>query len=316
MSGVPACGIYDFRYAPYALGDVLTWQTNLLAVACESGASCTEHVIFAFPHRPAPSFQGHVTRHNYKYFLASLFPAFLCSPKLASIQIFNNESTFLLHLEDRRKQGAKSWPRFDDHRRQKLDFISHHQLNSHFRKHGTIPRLAAPLGRDGWARKFRSNELAGRRLIAINPRLSQFSSHETAIFRNSPPAEWRKFLLQAQREHPDVVFLSMGRYEEFPASFFELENVMNLRRLGWGLGEELALLAHSEGFLGASSGFAAFATFSNRPYAIFNMDPAFAPHAGVSAGAKSYPFADDEQRLIWSPETAQSLASECARILS
>ena len=44
-------GIYDFSYAPYALGDAITWQVNLSVKAIESGCEKIVQYIVADPSR-------------------------------------------------------------------------------------------------------------------------------------------------------------------------------------------------------------------------------------------------------------------------
>ena len=44
-------GIYDFSYAPYALGDAITWQMNLGVKAIESGNRNIVQYIVADPLR-------------------------------------------------------------------------------------------------------------------------------------------------------------------------------------------------------------------------------------------------------------------------
>ena len=57
-------------------------------------------------------------------------------------------------------------------------------------------------------------------------------------------------------------------------------------------------------FLGTSSGFGTMATFSRVPYLITSIEEMFAPYAGIPVGAERYPFAHEQQRLVWRQEDA------------
>ena len=45
-------GVYDFSYAPYALGDCLTWQENALVEAMDQGYQKIRLCVVADPDRP------------------------------------------------------------------------------------------------------------------------------------------------------------------------------------------------------------------------------------------------------------------------
>ena len=62
-------------------------------------------------------------------------------------------------------------------------------------------------------------------------------------------------------------------------------------------------------FMGTSSGFATFATFSGGAYAIVNVEHNFAPHAEVKPYDRHYPFAGTNQVLTWQRETTEELLS-------
>ena len=60
-------------------------------------------------------------------------------------------------------------------------------------------------------------------------------------------------------------------------------------------------------FMGTSSGFATFATFTQIPYAILNVQRDFARYAGVNPDDRHYPFARANQILTWHRETTEEL---------
>ena len=69
-------------------------------------------------------------------------------------------------------------------------------------------------------------------------------------------------------------------------------------------------------FMGTSSGFATFATFTALPYAILNVQKEFAPYAGIKPDDRHYPFARPNQILTWHRETAEELAALFGEIVA
>jgi hypothetical protein len=77
--------------------------------------------------------------------------------------------------------------------------------------------------------------------------------------------------------------------------------------MGFGLGHELALLHRADLFMGSSSGFAAMATFCNKPYLITSIQRLFSSYIDVPVGARHYPFGNRDQILHWETETQDTL---------
>jgi hypothetical protein len=69
----------------------------------------------------------------------------------------------------------------------------------------------------------------------------------------------------------------------------------------------LALLKIADVFMGTSSGFATFATFTDIAYAIVNVEHSFARPAEVRLGDRHFPFAKANQLLTWRQETTEEL---------
>jgi hypothetical protein len=69
----------------------------------------------------------------------------------------------------------------------------------------------------------------------------------------------------------------------------------------------LALLRIADAFIGTSSGFATFATFTDIAYAIVNVEQSFAGPAEVRPGDRHFPFAKANQILTWQQESTEEL---------
>ncbi|MEM7503742.1 MAG: hypothetical protein AAF417_16945, partial [Pseudomonadota bacterium] len=80
-------GFMDFRAAPYALGDTLTWITNLNVLAEEQSLDGIEVNLLTLPQAPSSRFQPHINSGNYFQVVDELLPAFACSERIRSIRV-------------------------------------------------------------------------------------------------------------------------------------------------------------------------------------------------------------------------------------
>ena len=300
-------GIYDFSYGPYALGDALTWTMNLNVGAAAAGCDAIDQYLVIDPSRPGNGYQPFVNQHNYVSIIDNLFPAFTCAPLLRSLKLIRHPPGFNLFLAREVMRRRPIWPPFHSHLNKKLDFISHRRINAFYWKHGYLPWLTAPRGYAAWADAFYRSHCTGRFVVAVNIRQSALSLTPASLFRDSPQPEWHAFIRRAAARHPDVLFLILGGYTEWDRDAFRLPDVLIPRTMGLGLGHELALLHRADLFMGSSSGFAAMATFCNKPYLITNIQRLFSKYIGVPVGGRRYPFGNENQILHWETETQDVL---------
>jgi len=307
MTGKPMIGVYDFSYGPYALGDALTWTMNLNVGAASAGCDAIDEYLVINPSTPGSRRQPFVNPHNYVSIIDNLFPAFLCSPMLRSLKLIRHSPTFDLFLLREVMRRRPMWPSFFSHLNRKLDFTSHRRINAFYAEHGYLPWLTAPRGYGPWADAFRRSQCNGRFVVAVNIRQGALSLTPANLFRDSPPSEWYAFIRRVSTRHPDVLFLVLGGYTEWDREMYRLPNVLIPRTMGYGLGHELALVHRADLFMGSSSGFAAMATFCNKPYVISNIQHLFSPYIGVPVGGRHYPFGNENQILHWEAETRDVL---------
>ena len=300
-------GIYDFSYSPYALGDALTWTMNLNVGAADAGCDAIDQYLVINPSRPGNRLQPFVNQHNYVSIIDSLFPAFLCSPMLRSLKLIRDHPTFNLFLLREVVRRRPMWPPFHSHLNGKLDFITHWRINAFYRKHGYLPWLTAPRGYAAWADAFYQVHCGGRFVVAVNIRQGALSLTPANLIRDSPLPEWHAVIRRVTARHPDVLFLILGGYTEWDREVYRLSNVLIPRAMGFGLGHELALLHRADLFMGSSSGFAAMATFCNKPYLITNIQNLFSQYIDVPVGGRRYPFGNENQILYWEKETQDVL---------
>jgi hypothetical protein len=300
-------GIYDFSYSPYALGDALTWTMNLNVVAAQSHCDAIDQYLVIDPARPGNRYQRWINEHNYPSIIDNLFPAFLCSPTLRSLKLIRHGPTFARFLLREAARRSPMWPSFLGQLRRKLDFISHRLINGFHRQHGHLPWLTAPRGYGAWADAFLHERARGRFVVAINIRQGGLSLTPANLYRDSPLPEWHAFIRRAATRHSDTMFLILGGYTEWDREFLRLPNVLIPRAMELGLAHELALLHRADLFMGSSSGFAAMATFCDKPYLITNIQHLFARYAEVPVGARRYPFGRENQVLNWDVENQDTL---------
>ena len=306
-------GIYDFSYAPYALGDAITWQVNLCVKSIDAGKRGIAQYIVADPNRPSFPLQKYITVNNYIEYVNNLFPVFLCCPDTISISIIKDKVSFDLSLFKSMFHCDHMWPSLVNHFFGKLDYYSHGLINDFFRRNGYIPRLKPPRGYEASVDDFINKYCSGRFIVSVNVRQRKFYqdlkflNSKIVLNRDSELSEWYSFFKIVGQKYPDVVFLIFGGYMEWERELYNYGNVMIPRAMGFNLAHELTFLHKSNLFMGTSSGFAAMATFSEVPYIITNYEHAAAKNVDIPLYAIRYPFALDHQILSWERETKELL---------
>lgn len=321
--GYPA--LYDFALFPYALGDVLTWNVQTAIRAIEVGRPCVDVCVCADSGRPASIYQqGLINPDNYFLHLHELLPAFHTHPTLRHIKIFCNREDMLREAssyasgspqitEDLAQFSKAIDPAASEAERNAyfIKFIySHRKLNQWYDSQGRIPKLVAPPSYEHDIDALRASLFRERRPIAVHFRLRRMDlamEGGHTYERDADFSQWYEFLLDAQKQHPEVQFVVLGRLAEKPLAVLQLENVTSLRTLGMNLGHELAMIAKADLFIGSSSGFAAMANFTNAPYFITKMGQSPCDAYEIPLGTKRLPFAQPNQYLVYGPETKETL---------
>ena len=303
-------GIFDFSYQHYALGDLLTNQVNLAILASEQGLRHVDIVVMVNPDRPSARQQTFVTRANYIAHLDNVMPVFACNPLLRSLQLVRDIQTFNFMVALRHRNHAPMWPDLSTHLKMRQDFpIDHGRINAFHARHGHIPQLSAPRGYQAWAQRFHATELEGRPLVVINPRQSSLTENPTVTYRDAPLPAWHAFIDAVAEKRPEALFVMVGGFQEWEYRLLRRRNVFIPRAWGLRLSHELALLKIADLFMGTSSGFATFATFTDIAYAIVNVEHSFAGPAEVRINDRHFPFAKPNQILTWRRETSDELLS-------
>jgi hypothetical protein len=303
-------GIFDFSYQHYALGDLLTNQINLTIKAIDQGLRQIDVVVMVNPASPAARWQHFINRMNYIPHLDNIMPVFACNPMLRSLQLIRDLEAFNFMIASHHRDRKPMWPDLKTHLKMRQDFpIDHRRINAFHARSGYVPQLAAPRGYEGWARSFHAKELDGRPLVVINPRQSSLTEFPATLHRDASLPIWHDFIDAVGDRRPEVLFVMVGGFQEWEHRLMCRRNVFIPRTWGLRLAHELALLKIADLFMGTSSGFATFVTFTDVPYAIINVEHSFARHAEVRLNDRHYPFAKDDQVLTWHRETTEELLS-------
>ncbi|HEY9081023.1 hypothetical protein [Magnetovibrio sp.] len=276
--------------------------------AAEAQCHNVDVVIGLDPGKPASQLQGFITPLNHRSYLDNLFPAFLCMPNLRSLRLVRDRLSYSYLYASRVASKVPYWPSLKNELKMHQEYpLGHHDINAYYEKHGTIPKLAAPRGYETWAERFVEQHFAGKKIVVINPRQSALASVPTVTYRDAELDTWIKFLGTMSIKHPDVMFVPVGGYAEQDQRLLLCKNVFIPRCNGQNLAHELALLHKADMFIGTSSGFATYATFTDIPYGILNIEHMFADWVGLSVGDRHYPFGKANQILTWESETYESL---------
>lgn len=336
--------IYDFGMFPYALGDILTWNVRT-AIDCEQMRRDAVDVYICIDSEdPACLFQYEmVDKANHEIFFTEIFSAFGTHPRLANIYIYRSRQSMIeklqefttdkvngeiisnyvtavefrsaaigaLELQPELRASDALLPGESEVRQYFNDQLhSHKVINDFVAQAGTVPLLKTAPGCDADVVPFLAECAPGKRVVPFHLRLRQVDrgfGGTSSYARDSNFLEWYDFLHKANVQHPDVLFIALGRLQEKPLDVLRLPNVVSLRALGMGLGHDLAIMLKSDFFIGTSSGFAALANFSKIPYFITKMSEGACKAYGIPFGTDKLPFAFPNQQLIYEPETSDLL---------
>ncbi len=294
---------FDFSYKHYALGDTLTELIQVLCYCENSNVSSVDVFLIIDPDNPAALTQGFITADNYISHLHGLIPAFTCIPNLRSLHILRDviHASYLRVLANH--SGSPIWPPFSDQVKKNIRYpIDHKFINEFFRLNKTLPKLCHPKGYEAWTKSFIKEHFPQQKLVVINPRQSRLTNSPTVVYRDADLDDWYQFLSNCADTMHDVMFVQVGGFMEWEYRLQSLPNVFIPRKHGLNLAHELAILCSSDMFIGTSSGFATMATFTDIPYLICNIEHFFAEFAGVEVGASNFPFAHQNQTLLWERE--------------
>jgi len=302
-------GIYDFSYAPFALGDVITWLMNLLVLSERKNAEGIKIFILCSPKDLPNKLQPYINNHNYLIHLQNIIPAFSLSKKIQSVSVIQDKQISAREIAKLGLFSNATWPHLWSHYKRELNYSDHKQINKFFKKCGYLPMLSACPEITRQAYKTLLPILEGRFPIILNIRQRGNTNNPAALHRDGDIDSWIGFMEFCNKSEKDFIFLLVGDPSEFDRNILKFKNILVPRVFGLGLEHELALIIAGMPFLGNSSGFSACATFSKAPYAIIKFEHAAARYIELPVGTTRYPFAHDNQTLFWDEDNFDLILS-------
>ncbi|WP_072622907.1 hypothetical protein [Spirulina major] len=327
------CAIYDFALLPYALGDVMTWCVKTAMKAKERDCRYVDIYIRVSSESYAINLQTkHVCPNNYQIFLSELYPAFQAHPLLRNLHIFSDPDNLLKSIsaqetyEDIETHEVESYKQIALEKASNQDkdnylicqVKAHNDINQYYDTYQEIPKLKTSVANSDLDFLF-SGIFKNKFVVLIQPRLRKVDrgfGGDLTYNRDSDYLEWFDFIHRAEEKYPQVIFVLLGRLSEKPLSLLRLKNVFSLRTLGCTLIHEIGMFERSHLFIGASSGFAAVANFTNIPYYITKITQNVCKVYEIPYGSSRLPFASPSQTLVYQDETSHLFSELLEKKLS
>lgn len=313
----PFLGFIDFSASPFALGDILTWNVRVCCEALAAGKSSVDIVALTDPVTLGSAYQRFVNHFNQLPLYLDLAAAFNANPMLRNFTHLRDRASFERLMREAYSRGEPMFPGILEYERGVLThkglYCSHHVMNRFFHDRGFLPRLRTPQAYREQAEELLRSHGPDAFAVAVHVRRQVADAHSTSggmVERDGNYDVWEAFFDEAQRRHPETVFVVLGRAVEWPRHLLRRRDIVLLKCLGLGLLDELAMIESCDLFMGLVSGPSTMAFFSDTPYALFVQEhyaPTTAAVVEVEEGAARLPFACANQTLLWEPPTLENL---------
>ena len=198
------------------------------------------------------------------------------------------------------------------------NIFSHKRLNDYYLLCNSIPQIKIRESYINELTNFLHTNFSNKKIIAVHARQRKnenFLDSNAALFRDADELIWLNFFKKVSTDYPEILFILLGRLEEKSTFFLNLKNTLSLRKYGFNLGHDLAAIELSNGFMGSSSGFAAYANFTKIPYVVTNVKENSCAGYEINYGEPKLPFATSNQKLIYGKETTSDLIISLNSIL-
>lgn len=313
-------GIWNYASRPYSLGDTLNFCMELTIEALNQKKSVVDLFIVADPRNPAPPNQSHISSVNFEKHLFEMLPAFNMCPIIRNINLVKDRKAFEKELLDLTAKGNSCYPNMVQY----FEELDNHapygsyfsKFNNFFKEQGWLPKLRHTKGASILKNHIELGFKKDTVFVAIHMRQRQADNQGScneAIHRDADQDVWLSFIERAQQEFPQVVFVIVGRFYEFPRKLFHLSNTLILKSYGLGISEELNAILDADLFMGSNSGPATVAFFSDTPYFVYQdsiSQDISAKLAEIEVGDPGLKFANKNQLIKWGLPSVDELASD------
>lgn len=321
--------IWDFSVWPYAMGDILNWNVCLCCKALEQDIKKIDIYVIVDENKPGPKMQSYIHPKNYERFLLDVLPAFHTNPLLNTVKIYKNREAFERELIELSVQKVECTPTANQYV-EAINNIQHPTINSSYigefasinqfyKQNRFIPKLKAFKGIETIGQNLKlgfPKDVFFTALHLRHRKSEQGTAQILSTFARDVDFEvWIGFLEQVGQLYPNVRFLLVGRPEEMDRRILNLSNVIFLKNHGCSLAGELSAIVEADLFIGSNSGPAMMAMLSDVPYLVFQAEAGQEYTANVceiEVGEPHLKFAQSNQKIVWSRQTAESILKEFA----
>ena len=310
--------IYDTSSQPFSIGDILAVQEGSLVLRERYHVDLVDFAMVYDPKDPAASDAAFssITEANAIYHLASVLPVAQVNQHLGSLFLFNSHRQLQRFIEDN-ADTYQVWPsawKFAS--RVYLYYeVFNDLLYKHYREHGSIPHLSCRKFLADWATAFLREHVHPRVPVTVNVRNNPvFQTH-----RNSNMGSWLEFFEHCNSRYP-AKFIVVCARAEIDERLRQLPNVILAKDFHTGVEQDLALIHSSAIHMGAGSGPASMAWFSDKPYLMVNTiyGPQYFAHPEMikqeEENIQRFWFSNAMQRIAGGVETTELLVKEFAHM--
>lgn len=310
--------IYDTSYQPFSVGDVLVIQEASLVLRETYHVDIVDFALVCDPKHPAssdPAFAG-ITESNVLFNLASILPVVQVNQHLGSLFVFNSGQHLERFIADNAERYSV-WPSGWKYATQEylLKTVFEDLLYNHYKGHGSIPFLSCRPFLKDWAKAFYKEHVYPRVPVTVNIRNNKtFQPH-----RNLHLECWLEFFHYCETRYP-VKFIIICAQIEIDDRLRRCANVIIAKDYQTGIEQDLALIHSSAMHMGADSGPASMAVFSEKPYLVVNtaMKPTYFSNSEIfqkdGEDLRRFAFAGPSQHFGAGVETTDFLIREFARM--
>lgn len=263
--------IYDLTTQPFSIGDILTFQQASLVLKDIHKIDIIDFVIVNNQQKLLFNDKvfNNINEDNYFYHLASILPVAQVNPYLGSIHAFNSfielakfinkySSEYIVWPSQFKINFTKEYLYYD---------IFENILYPYYKLNGKLPALKSRNILSNWAKDFFKEHVNNLYPVTVNIRSNKLYQKE----RNLDIDSWIEFFKYCSDKYP-VKFIIICSFSEIDIRFKNLKNVVVAKDFFTNVEQDLALISESFLHMGAASGPATIAFFSNKPYIIFKSE--------------------------------------------
>ncbi len=301
----------DLSVTGMALGAFLEFNSRLLCEAHANGITKVDFAVVYNPEKPVDHWKdaSSINKDNFHLHFSELILVLTTNPLLGSVFVFNSHDEFERFLKINSNRYIMK-PSFFNYVNKKAigrgNFIF---LKDFYTRYKFMPKLRVPNFESLYAKAIMKKHAKGKYVVAVNLRSNPFYDNE----RNATFTAWAELFQHCLKEHPDVVFVILGRKSEVSNILRGYANVVIAQDHNTNIQHTFAFIDQALLYLATSSGPASFAILGSEiPYVITSFTiPDISHNYGWIKPNVLLPWQNGEfQKIIWERETPQLLIKE------